>query len=144
MTDPEDLMRQWSKASQKQAAEPQIKPNLAAQFREREYVAFDTRDNPERLHILAATGPSRLPALSYLLDVPFDHDFQTGFTLVFTFMSVKVTGENLGPIFHALHWGNCERIIEYHPKLYPTKPPAGEPIITKIEVQAVAYEPPSK
>jgi hypothetical protein len=106
------------------------------------YVAFDLRDRPERLHIQCATQPSRLPALSYLLDVVYDHDFQRGFTLIFSFMSVDVKGEHLGQIFHALHWGNCERITEYHPKLYPRKPPEDQPIITKIEILAMAHEPP--
>ena len=35
----------------------------------------------------------------------------------FSFMLVIVTGNHLGAIVHAISYGNCERINEYHAKL---------------------------
>jgi hypothetical protein len=51
-------------------------------------------------------------------------------------MIVEVTGWNLWPIVHAISFGNCERIREFHPKLYDV-PESGEPIIEKIQITAV-------
>ncbi len=48
-------------------------------------------------------------------------------------MIVEVTGWNLESVVHAINFGNCERITEYHAKLYD--PPAqGEPLIEKIQI----------
>jgi hypothetical protein len=50
-------------------------------------------------------------------------------------MIVEVTGWNLWPVVHAINFGNCELIFEFHPKLYD--PPAkGEPLIDKIVITA--------
>ena len=100
---------------------------------DRTYGAFDTLDHPARLHIMRGAGPSRFPAYSYLLDMSFDHHLQSAFTLVYTFMIVEVTGRNLGPIVHAISSSKCERIREYHAKLYDP-PGSGEPVIEKIVV----------
>jgi hypothetical protein len=44
-----------------------------------------------------------------------------------------IEGWNLGPVAHAISYGSCERIREYHAKLYD--PPApGEPVIEKIAI----------
>lgn len=106
-----------------------------AEPHDRAYVAFDLRDHAERLHIMRGAGPSRFPGYNYLLDISFDHHLQSAFTLIYTFMIVEVTGCDLGPVVHAISFGNCERIREYHPKLYD--PPApGEPLIDKIHITA--------
>jgi len=106
---------------------------VPAEHDDRAYVAFETREHAERLHIMRGAGPSRFPGYHYLLDISYDHHLQSAFTLIYTFMIVEVTGRNLGPIVHAVNFGNCERIREYHPKLYD--PPAqGEPLIEKIHI----------
>jgi hypothetical protein len=99
-------------------------------------VAFELRDRAERLHIVRGAGPSRFPNYNYLLDISYDHHLQSAFTLIYTFMIVEVTGWNLWPIVHAISFGNCERIREFHPKLYDV-PESGEPIIEKIQITAV-------
>lgn len=100
---------------------------------DRTYTAFDIREHAERLHILRATEPSRFPSYQYLLDISYDHTHQSAFVLIFTFMIVEVEGWNLGPIVHAISFGNCERITQYHPKLYDA-PAQGEPLIEKIQI----------
>jgi hypothetical protein len=107
-----------------------IRPTAAPN---RGYVAFETREHADRLHIMRGAGPSRFPNYGYLLDISFDHHLQSAFTLIYTFMIVEVTGSNLGPVVHSISLGNCERIREYHPKVYD--PPAqGEPLIEKIQI----------
>jgi hypothetical protein len=100
---------------------------------DRVYVAFEFPENTNRLHIHCATQPSHFPLYSTLLDIIYDHDFDSALTLVFSFMTVKLAGQHLAPVVHAIFLGECGRIREYHPKLYD--PPAhGEPVIEKIQI----------
>jgi hypothetical protein len=101
----------------------------------RAYAAFETRERADRLHIMRCAGPSRFPNYNYLLDISFDHHLQSAFTLIYTFMIVEVTGSNLWPVVDAISHGNCERIREYHPKLYD-HPALGEPLIEKVQITA--------
>jgi hypothetical protein len=50
-------------------------------------------------------------------------------------MLVEVTGNHLGAVVHAINYGNCERINEYHVKLYDRSAP-DQPIIEAIRVTA--------
>jgi hypothetical protein len=102
---------------------------------DRTYVAFETREHPSRIHILCATLPSHYPAYSSLLNIIFDHNFEKAFTLVYSFMLVEVTGNHLGAVVHAINYGNCERIREFHSKFYD-RPAADQPIIEAIKVTA--------
>jgi hypothetical protein len=101
----------------------------------RAYVAFEIQERTDRLHIMRCAGPSRFPNYNYLLDISFDHHLQSAFTLIYTFMIVEVTGSNLWPVVDAISHGNCERIREYHPKLYD-HPALGEPLIEKVQITA--------
>jgi len=100
---------------------------------DRAYVAHEIRDHAQRLHLCCATQPSRYPAYSSLLDIIHDHDFDKAFTLVYSFMLVEVTGNHLGAIVHAISFGNCERIREFHAKLHD-RPEPTEPIIESITI----------
>jgi hypothetical protein len=100
---------------------------------DRVYAPFEFPENSNRLHIHCATQPSHFPLYSTLVDIIYDHDFESAITLVFSFMTVKLTGQNLGPVVHAMFMGQCGRIREYHSKLYD--PVArGTPVIQKIEI----------
>jgi hypothetical protein len=50
-------------------------------------------------------------------------------------MLVEITGNHLGAIVHAINYGNCERIDEYHAKLYD-RPAADAPIIESVRITA--------
>ena len=115
--------------------EPQRSTDKVVPLRsERVYVACEIgQDHPQRLHICCATQPSHYPAYSSLLDIIHDHDFDKAFTLVYSFMLVEVTGTHLGAIVHAIHYGTCERINEYHAKLYD-RPAPNEPIIESVTI----------
>ena len=102
---------------------------------DRTYVAFETREHPPRIHIHCATLPSHYPAYSSLLNIIFDHNFERAFTLVYSFMLVEVTGTHLGAVVHAINYGNCERICEFHSKFYD-RPAPDQPIIEAIKVTA--------
>ncbi|WP_263377236.1 hypothetical protein [Granulicella aggregans] len=104
---------------------------------DRTYSAVEFRDNATRLHIQSASLPSRFPAYTYLLDIIYDHDEDSIFTLVYSFMVVEVTGRNLWPIVHAIDYGRCKHIREFHKDLYD--PPAKDaPIVESIKVTAAA------
>ena len=102
---------------------------------DRTYTAFDTREHADCLHIHCATQPSHYPSYHYLMNVIFDHDFQSAFTLVFSFMSVEVTGRNLASVVHAISFRSCERIREFHTKFHD-QPAKDQPVIESIKVTA--------
>jgi hypothetical protein len=102
---------------------------------DRAYKAFDVREHPPRIHIHCATLPSHYPAYSSLLNIIFDHNFERAFTLVYSFMLVEVTGTYLGAVVHAINFGNCERLCEFHAKFYD-RPAPDQPIIESIKVTA--------
>ena len=129
--------RLWSRGAAKEktaAPEPERTADNVVPLRpDRAYVAFEVREHPQRLHIHCAAQPSHYPAYSSLLNIIHDHNFDKAFTLVYSFMLVEVTGNHLGAIVHAISYGNCERIHEFHRKLY--EPPApNAPIIESITI----------
>jgi hypothetical protein len=129
--------RLWSRGAAKEKTTPpetvRTAGNVLPLRPDRAYAAFEVREHVQRLHIRCAAQPSRYPAYSCLLDIIHDHDFDKAFTLVYSFMVVEVTGNHLGAIVHAISSGNCERIHEYHRKLY--EPPAtNAPIIESITI----------
>lgn len=105
----------------------------AAAHSDRTYVAFQLRDNAERLQIRRAKDPARFPAYSYLLDISYDPFHQSAFTLIYTFMIVEVRGWNLEPVVHAISYGNCDRLYEFDKRQHD-KPAEGEPLIEFIEI----------
>jgi hypothetical protein len=115
---------------------PRVLPLAVPEPGDRTYAAFAVREHAPRLNIRCARGPSRFPGYHYLLDIIFDYDFSAAFTLVYTFMVVEVTGQNLEPIAHAIAYGSCERIVEFHPR-HHERPAAGEPMIEAIKIVAV-------
>jgi hypothetical protein len=107
---------------------------------DRGYSAFEVQDkHPPRLHICCATQPSHYPAYSSLLNIIHDHDFDKAFTLVYSFMLVEVTGNHLGAIVHAISFGNCEGIREFHTKLHD-RPEPNQPIIESITITSAVGE----
>lgn len=133
------LGRLWSGGTAKEkptrSEPPRSGDNVVPLRPDRAYMAFEVREHPLRLHICCAAQASHYPAYSSLLNIIHDHDFDKAFTLVYSFMLVEVTGTHLGAIVHAINYGNCERINEYHRKLYD--PPAPDaPLIESIKITA--------
>lgn len=134
------ISRLWSAGGAREKAprpEPERISDNVVKLRpdDRAYVAFETREHPPRIHIHCATLPSHYPAYSSLLNIIFDHNFERAFTLVYSFMLVEVTGNHLGAVVHAINYGNCERICEFHSKFYDLPAPE-QPIIEAIKVTA--------
>jgi hypothetical protein len=129
--------RLWSRSAAREKAsrpEPERTADNVLPLRpDRAYVAYEVREHAQRLHIHCAAQPSRYPAYSSLLDIIHDHDFDKAFTLIYSFMMVEVTGNHLGAIVQAISLGNCERIHEYHRKLYDSPGP-NQPIIESITI----------
>jgi hypothetical protein len=127
----------WSAGTGREKPSPPTRPadNVVPLRPDRTYVSHEVRDHPQRLHLCCATQASHYPAYSSLLNIIHDHDFDRGFTLVFSFMLVEVTGARLGAVVHAISYGNCERITEYHRKLHD--PPTSDlPVIETIKITA--------
>jgi hypothetical protein len=138
-TERSGIGRLWSDGTAKEKAkrpEPTRPNDNVVQLRsDRAYVSHEVREHPPRLHISCATQPSHYPAYSSLLNIIHDHNFDKAFTLVYSFMLVEITGNHLGAIVHAINYGNCERINEYHAKLYD-RPGANDPIIESVTITA--------
>lgn len=141
MSERPDLNRLWSSAgtvkSREQAQPEPIAASdeydiLPQQAHGNGYVPFFLRDRAERVQVVPVSEPSRFPAYSSLLDIIYDHDHQSAFTLVYSFMLVKVTGSNLGPIVHALNFGRCAAIHEYYPNRYNAPPDQDRPLVESI------------
>lgn len=128
----ESAGRLWSRGAAKEKTTPpeteRTAGNVLPLRSGRAYGAFEVREHSQRLHIHCAAQPSRYPAYSSLLDIIHDHDFDRVFTLIYSFMVVEVTGSHLGAIVHAISSGNCERIHEFHRKLYEPNAPIIESI----------------
>ena len=141
MSERPDLNRLWSstgtaKPREQAQPEPQAANDeyeiLPQQAHRNGYVPFCLRDHAERLQVVPVSEPSRFPAYSSLLDIIFDHDHQSAFTLVYSFMLVKLTGSNLGPIVHALNFGRCAAIHQYYPSRFSGPPDPDKPLVESI------------
>lgn len=133
--------RLWS-GTRQEPPEPkaEVKEEKVVPLHDHGYAAFEIRDRAERMHIHCATQPSRYPSYHHLLDIIFDHDFEGVFTLIYSFMAVEVTGKHLAPVVHAISFGNCGCIREYHKKLYGSPAPKNEPVIESITIVAAAHQ----
>lgn len=141
MSESTDLNRLWSTTatarSREQAKPEPIAANdeydiLPQQAHRNGYVPFFLRDRADRLQIVPVSEPSRFPVYSSLLDIIFDHDHQSAFTLVYSFMLVKVTGSNLGPIVHALNFGRCASIHQFYADRFSGPPDSDKPLVESI------------
>ena len=84
-----------------------------------EYMAFDAKDNVERLSIRQADRQARTPSYGYLLDIAHD-GAGTSFMLYYSFMMlVLVEGRNLQPVIMAIQMGTAEFIQEYDSQRWP-------------------------
>jgi hypothetical protein len=98
-----------------------------------EYLAFDAKDHVPRLRIRRANDPTRSPGYNYLLDVVYDGEFGTNFTLVYTFLMVLVRGRNLQPVVMALEMGTADFIQEFDPDRWQMPKDEKAPFIESID-----------
>jgi hypothetical protein len=100
-----------------------------------EYMAFDAKDNVDRLSIRQANTQSRTPGYAYLLDITHDGPFGTNFVLYYSFMLVvMVEGKNLQPVIMALQMGTAEFIQEYDADRWPMPKDSKAPFIESIKI----------
>jgi hypothetical protein len=105
----------------------------------REYRAFKLGERaPDRLELAQHHNPTRFPAYSGLADIIFDSRAASIITLIYNFAAFHIEGENLTPVVQAIASGNCSRVTLFNPAVHD-KPPAGTPIVTKIECAAFSY-----
>ena len=98
-------------------------------------MAFDAKDNVDRLSIRQANTQSRTPGYGYLLDITHDGPYGTNFVLYYSFMMVvMVEGKNLQPVIMAIQMGTAEFIQEYDPDRWPMPKDSKAPFIESIKV----------
>jgi len=124
-----DPLAQYRKKSPGVVAEQQPPKNHD------QYVAFDAKDNVERLLIRRANAESRSPGYGSLLDITHDGPYGTNFVLYYSFMMmVLVEGRNLQPVITALQMGTAEFIQEYDPDRWQKPKDEKAPFIESITV----------
>jgi hypothetical protein len=97
------------------------------------YVAFEAKDKIKRLEIRRVMGAYRTPAYAYLLDIVFDGLHGTELVLLYSFMMIKIKGENLHPVTLAIQKGNCDFIQDFDPRAF-AGPAPDAPRIDHIEI----------
>lgn len=138
MTERTDLNRLWGAEKPSNEAKPELQAandeydTLPQQAHRNGYVPYFLLDRAERLKVVPVSEPSRHPLYSSLLDIIFDHEYQSAFTLVYSFMLVKVIGSNLGPIVHALNFGRCAAIHQFYANRFSGPPDQDKPLIESI------------
>jgi hypothetical protein len=106
------------------------------------YIAFDAKDNVDRLIIRRSMNPTRSPRYLYLKDIAYDAEFGTNFALYFEFMVVVVRGRNLQPVILALQKNAAEFIYEFDPDRWEMPTDEKAPFIHSIEVLEQEDNPP--
>jgi len=133
----EDILARFERGGGSTPAKPQQPAVLAtAEGELPEYVAYDTQDKLVTIDIIRSTKASRCPMLRNYLDIGYFPWIKTNLTLFFTYMTVKVDGDNLTEIIDAFRFGKCTAIRQYSPRLY-LPPEEGKPIINRIEITAI-------
>ncbi len=112
---------------------PESKKAAGATGRLEPYAAFKSQDRVSAIDIRRAGRTSHSPSPTYLLNITYGRRFYTRIRIFYTYMVVKITGENLKEVVDALTLRKCSLLQEFHPAEF-APPPAGAPIIHKIEI----------
>lgn len=99
------------------------------------YMASANRKRPEGLILLCATAPAQIPTYAHLLNITVEADFQTDFTLMYPFFKVRVKGQRLLPIVHAINTRRCAILREFHPDRYDMPRNREASFIESIEIE---------
>lgn len=98
------------------------------------YIAFQAGDrSQERLQIRRVLNITHSPSYRYLMDI-MSNPGGTQIVLVFSFLMVKIKGNNLQILTKALEDGVCTFIQDYHPNEYAV-PDIKAALIESIEVR---------
>ena len=96
------------------------------------YEAYDKKGKPcPYTEILCVSQPSQSPQTRFFLAAVFSADYDDAFTLLYSFLAVKIKGKNLKPVRQAIQNGRCEFIQEYHENEF-SESVKGEPVIESI------------
>jgi hypothetical protein len=99
------------------------------------YQAFGTKDKLGRLDIRTNDGLCHAPAYNYLLDVSYDRRSYTSILLVFSFMLVRIRGQNLKPLIDAIKLHTCEFIAEFDPKEFDRPADPDATVVEGVTIQ---------
>lgn len=99
------------------------------------YIPYETSGHPqERMHIIRHDDTMHYPSYRYLMDIIHNKDGD-GVVLVYSFLMVKITGQNLDKLIDDIAHGNITFIRKFNPRKW-ARPGDGMPIIESIDVVA--------
>ncbi len=97
------------------------------------YQAFEAKDRVKRLQIRQVMAATHSPAYAYLLDVSYDGFHGTELVLTYSFMMVKIKGQNLQTLIFAIEKHECAFIQDFDARFF-APPEQDAAIIDDIEV----------
>ena len=109
-----------------------------------DYKAFDSKDRVERLRIHRRADQSRSPSYALLMDITYDDYWGTEFVLVWDFMLVLVTGNNLQEVVKSIQLGTAVFIQEFDQDRWDKPSDPNAPFIDSIEVIPAQHLPDGK
>ncbi len=77
-------------------------------------------------------GETHAPSYRYLMDVAFNGESGTEIVLLYSFLTVKITGRSLQPVVAAILENSCIFIQDFHPNEF-LQAPQDAPFIEAIE-----------
>lgn len=97
------------------------------------YIPYETSSHPqERMHIIRQNDTMHYPSYRYLMDI-IHTEKGDGIVLVYSFLMVKVTGENLDELIEHIAQGDVTFIQKFDARKW-RRPEEGKPIIEGLEV----------
>jgi hypothetical protein len=112
----------------------------AAREEGRAYRAFHPADRaPDRIEFVRYSEPTRALAYSNLLDISYQQIEPTFISILYSFATLHIRGQNLMPLCQAIVTGHCARVTEFDPA-HHDKPAAGQPLVTQIKVDMHSRE----
>lgn len=97
------------------------------------YIPYETSAHTqERMHIIRHDDTMHYPSYRYLMDIIHTEDCD-GIVLVYSFLMVKVTGQNLDELIEHIAQGDITFIQKFNPKRW-ARPEKGQPIIERVEI----------
>ncbi len=101
--------------------------------RKKPYEAFDSTGKPSPYtEIRCVLQPSQSPQSRFFMGAVFSIDYNDAFTLLYSFMAVKVKGRHLKEVRRAIQMSCCEFIQEYNENEF-LKPGKDTPVIESIQ-----------
>lgn len=97
------------------------------------YIPYETSTHPqERMQIIRYGDTMHYPSYRYLMDIIHTESYD-GIVLVYSFMIIKIRGENLQDLIEHIAFSEVTYIQKFDSRKWP-RPPKGQTIIEDMDV----------